>query len=216
MTPAAFFDMDRTLLRCNTGTLWIRWQRAHGEMSLYQTARALGWIAQYKLAVLDMEAVAEKGAATMRGRPEEELASKCRAFFDAWVATQVAPKALEAIDRHRADGHVVAILSSSTPYVVEPLARHLGIDHVICTRMNVTDGIFDGTHKRPACYGSGKVHWAEQFARAVGVDLARSFFYTDSYSDLPMLERVGVQRVINPDSRLRRYARKVGWQVDEW
>ena len=216
MTPAAFFDMDRTLLRCNTGTLWIRWQRARGELSLVQTARALAWIAQYKLAVLDMEAVVEKGAASMRGQPEAELAAKCHDFFDAWVSSQVAPKALEALDLHRAQGHVVAILSSSTPYVTEPLARRLGIDHVICTRMNVTDGKFDGTHRRPACYGTGKVHWAEAFARDTGVDLARSFFYTDSYSDLPMLERVGVQRVINPDSRLRRHARRVGWPVDEW
>ncbi len=216
MTPAAFFDMDRTLLRCNTGTLWIRWQRAHGELSLYQTARALGWLAQYKLSVLDMEAVVTKVIASMRGQPEDELAQKARTFFDAWVASQVSPKALDAIARHRAEGHVVAILSTSTPYVVEPLASHIGIEHVICTRMNIADGCFDGTHKRPACYGVGKVHWAEQFAREHDVDLAQSYFYTDSYTDLPMLERVGVARVINPDTRLRRHAKRVGWPVDEW
>jgi HAD superfamily hydrolase (TIGR01490 family) len=216
VTPAAFFDMDRTLLRCNSGTLWIRWQREHGEMSLYQTARALAWLAQYKLAVLDMEAVAAKGAASMRGQSEAELAKKCSVFFAEWIQREVAPKAAEAIERHRRDGHVVAILSSSTPYVVEPLARHLNIEHAICTRLNVSDGKFDGTHRAPACYGAGKVHWAEEFARSAGVDLGASFFYTDSYSDLPMLERVGSARVINPDPRLRRHAKRVGWDVDEW
>jgi HAD superfamily hydrolase (TIGR01490 family) len=208
--------MDRTLLRVNTGTLWIRWQREHGAMSLYQMARAVTWLAQYKLSVLDMEAVVTKAIASMRGQPERELADSARAFFDQWVVSEVAPKALAAIDKHRADGHVVAILSSSTPYVVEPLARHLGIEHALCTRMNIADGCFDGTHKKPACYGAGKVHWAEQFAREQDVDLARSFFYTDSYTDLPMLERVGVARVVNPDTRLKRHARRVGWQVDEW
>jgi phosphoserine phosphatase len=60
------------------------------------------------------------------------------------------------------------------------------------------------------------VHWAEAFAREHAVDLAKSFFYTDSYTDLPMLERVGIQRVVNPDTRLKRHAKRVGWQVDEW
>ncbi len=208
--------MDRTLLRCNTGTLWIRWQRERGEISLYQTMRGLGWIAQYKLSLLDMEAVLTKLVASMRGQSEGELIDKARLFFDGLVASQVAPKALQAIERHRAEGHLVAILSTSTPYVVEPLATHLGIEHAICTRMNIADGRFDGTHKKPACYGAGKVYWAEAFAREHGVDLASSFFYTDSYSDLPMLERVGGARVVNPDLRLRRHARRVGWAVDEW
>jgi HAD superfamily hydrolase (TIGR01490 family) len=213
---AAFFDMDRTILRVNSGTLWIRWLRGRGELSLYETARGLAWIAQYKLALLDMEAVVTKVIAAMRGQSERELVDKAREFFDGLIAAEVAPKARAAIAQHRKDGHVVAILSTSTPYVVEPLAAHLGIEHAICTRMNVADGRFDGTHRRPACYGRGKVHWAEEFAREHGVDLAQSFFYSDSYTDLPMLERVGVARVINPDTRLRRHAKRVGWAIDEW
>jgi len=208
--------MDRTLLRCNTGTLWILWLRRHGEISLYRMMRALGWIAQYKMSVLDMEAVASRVIADMAGQEERELVRKTQAFFEEWVERQVAPKALLAIERHRAEGHVVAILSSSTPYVVEPLAAKLGIEHSICTRVRVSDGRFDGTHVKPVCYGAGKVHWAEAFAAAQGVDLGKSYFYTDSYSDLPMLERVGQARVINPDARLRRHARRVGWNVDEW
>jgi HAD superfamily hydrolase (TIGR01490 family) len=213
---AAFFDMDRTLIRVNSGDLWIRWLRERGEISRYEMLRALAWIFQYKLALLDMEAVATKVIASMRGQSEGELVGKAREFFDKLIATEVAPKALAAIERHRAEGHVVAILSSSTPYVVEPLAARLGIEHAICTRINVADGLFDGTHKKPACYGAGKVHWAEAFAREHEVDLAQSFFYTDSYSDLPMLERVGVARVVNPDTRLKRHAKRVGWTVDEW
>jgi HAD superfamily hydrolase (TIGR01490 family) len=216
MKPGAFFDMDRTLLRCNSGTLYIRWLRKHKEISLTRMIQALGWIAQYKLSVLDMESVVAREIAKMAGQSEAEMYDKCRAFFEAWVRSEVAPKARDAIARHRRDGHVLAILSTSTPYVVEPLAAHVGIDHVLCTRLSVREGRFDGTHVRPACYGRGKVHWAEDFARRHEVDLTRSFFYTDSYSDLPMLQRVGMPRIINPDSRLRRHARKTGWPVDEW
>jgi HAD superfamily hydrolase (TIGR01490 family) len=216
MTAAAFFDMDRTLLQCNSGTLWIQYLRRRGEITRWRALRALGWICQYKLSILDMEGVTSKVIAEMAGDSEQVMIEKCLEFTRSQVLAHVAPKARRAIDEHRQRGHLVAILSSSTPYVTEPLARHLGIEHVLCTRLGVVDGRFDGTHVRPACYGVGKVHWAEAFARAHEVDLARSFFYTDSYSDLPMLQRVGIARVVNPDTRLRRHARRVGWPVDDW
>jgi HAD superfamily hydrolase (TIGR01490 family) len=212
----AFFDMDRTLIRCNTGTEWIRFLRRRGEITRWRTLRALAWVLEYRLAVLDMEAVTAKVLGEMAGEVERDLIDKCNEFTETLVIARVAPKAREALAFHRQQGHVLAILSSSTPYVTEPLARHLGIDHVLCTRLSVRDGRLDGTHVRPACYGVGKVHWAESFARERGIDLARSWFYSDSYSDLPMLERVGVARVINPDARLRRHARRVGWEVAEW
>jgi HAD superfamily hydrolase (TIGR01490 family) len=216
MTPAAFFDMDRTLVQCNSGTMWIQWLRRRGEIGRIRMLRALGWIAQYKLSILDMESVTARVIAEMAGDSEEEMRQKCLTFTESEVLPHVAPKARAALEHHRREGHVVAILSTSTPYVTEPLARHLGIEHVLCTRLGVRDGKFDGTHIKPACYGAGKLHWASEFARAHDVDLSRSYFYTDSYTDLPMLEAVGVARVINPDARLKRHARRVGWEVDEW
>ena len=73
-----------------------------------------------------------------------------------------------------------------------------------------------GEPNNRACYGPGKVHWAERFAAEHDIDLGASWFYTDSYSDLPMLERVGVARVVNPDTRLKRHAQRVGWPVEDW
>lgn len=216
MTPAAFFDMDRTLLRCNSGTMWVKWLRRRGELSRYWQLRALGWIAQYKLAILDMESVTARVIADMKGDDEGEMRRKALEFFETEVRQHVSPIGLQALERHRREGHVVAILSTSTPYVTEPLAKHLGIEHVLCTRLGVADGKFDGTHVKPACYGAGKVFWAEKFAADNQVDLAASYFYTDSYTDLPMLQRVGIARVVNPDTRLRRYARRAGWMMEEW
>lgn len=213
---AAFFDMDRTLLRCNTGERWLGFLRRRREISTWKAVVAVSWLLRYKLALLDMESVTEKATADLAGTDEADLADKCRLFFDGEVAGEIAPRAREAVEEHRRQGHVLAILSSSTPYITEPLARLLDIEHVLCTRFHVDGGRFVGTHVRPACYGDGKVHWAEGFAHAHGVDLTRSFFYTDSYSDLPMLLRVGVQRVVNPDTRLARHARKAGWATESW
>ncbi len=215
-TVAAFFDMDRTLIRCNSATEWVKFLRRRGEISRWKMLQAMGWIARYKLSILDMESITVRVTATMAGQLEDEMVQKCTEFNQALVFPEITAEARQAVERHRADGHALIILSSSTPYVTEPLARHLGIEHVLCTRLEVADGKFVGVHKKPACYGAGKVHWAEQWATAHDVDLQHSFFYTDSYSDLPMLERVGQARVINPDPRLRRHARRVGWPIELW
>ena len=108
------------------------------------------------------------------------------------------------------------LLTSATPYVAEPLAAELAIPHVLCTRLAVENGRFSGSLLPPTCYGVGKVHHAERFAEAHGIDLAQSSFYTDSYSDLPMLQRVGRPVAVNPDRRLSRYARRQGWPIRSW
>ncbi len=216
MAVAAFFDMDRTLLRCNTGTRWIQYAVRRGDLSAWKALRAATWLARYKLAILDMEAVTAIAAADMKGGSEHEVAEVTRKWLEREILDEVAPLAREAVARHREQGHVLAILSSSTRYVTEPLAAHLGIEHVLCTRLIVEDGRFSGTHVKPTCYGDGKVHWAERFAAEHDIDLDASWFYTDSYSDLPMLERVGERRVVNPDTRLRRHARRQGWDIQSW
>jgi HAD superfamily hydrolase (TIGR01490 family) len=208
--------MDHTLIRVNSGRLWLDFLRARGEISMVQMLKALGWLTQYKLSVLDMETVSQKVVAGMAGDSEDELADKSRSFFADHIAHHIADEGRHAILRHRAAGHEIALLTSSTRYVAEPLAEALAIEHVLCTRLGVKGGRFDGTIELPACYGAGKVAHAERFSRELGLDLEGSFFYTDSYSDLPMLERVAGARVVNPDARLARYAARVGWEVQSW
>ena len=114
---------------------------------------------------------------------------------------------------HRRAGHVVALLTSATRYLAEPLGADLGIDHLLVTQLVVREGRFTGEVVQPVCYGRGKVYWAERFAAEHGVDLDQSYFYTDSITDLPVLDRVGHPRVVHPDPRLRRLAQQRGWQV---
>lgn len=216
MRVAAFFDMDRTLLTENSGTLWVRFLRQRGEMDTRTFLRILLWTAQYRLAILDMEEVAGRLCADMAGDEEAAMRHKTEIFFARHVLPIIAAEGERRLREHERAGHVVALLTSSTPYMAEPLARHLGIAHVLCTRPHVQDGRFVGTCERPTCYGDGKVHHAERFAQEHGVDLSQSYFYTDSYSDLPMLLRVGQRRVINPDARLRRHARLHGWEIERW
>ena len=212
----AFFDLDRTLVSCNTGGLFLQDLRRRGEISLAKALRALGWLAKYRLALVDLPTITAHVADFLRGRAERDFAEQCMRLVEDEILPQLLPAGLRAVERHRQEGHVLALLSSSPRFVVEPVARALGVEAVGATEFEVSGGRLTGQLSGPACFGPGKVHWAERMQRALGLDLDASWFYTDSYTDLPMLERVAHRVAVNPDSRLRRTARSRGWPVENW
>ena len=213
---AAFFDLDRTLVACNTGRLFLRDLRRRGEISVGRALRAAIWLAKYHFSLIDLDSMAQKIMHGLRGWSEREFEERCLRLVEDDVLPLLLPAALRKIEEHRKDGHLLAILSMSPTYMTRPIAKVLGIDEVIATQLEVHEGRFTGRLVEPACFGAGKVHWAEALGRARCVDLDKSWFYTDSYSDLPMLERVGHRVVVNPDPRLRRAARRRGWVVEDW
>jgi HAD superfamily hydrolase (TIGR01490 family) len=215
MTVAAFFDMDKTLLRVDTGTSWTRFLYRRGELPKAMVAKVLYWSALYKLALLDMEAVFEKLARDLRGDSEAEMIAKCEDWYRADIAHEVAPAACVAIDAHRRAGHVVVLATGSTVYAARPVARGVGIEHVLASALEVEAGAFTG-RTSALCFGHHKVALAEAWASSHGIDLAASYFYSDSYNDLPMLSRVGQAVAVNPDARLARHARRQRWPIHHW
>lgn len=215
MKRAALFDMDNTLLRIETGMSWVRFLRSRGELPAATFAKAIYWSALYKLAVLDMDAVFTKLIEDLEGDPESEMLAKCEVWHRDHVSKEVAPGALVALAQHREAGDVLVLATGSTQYAARPVARGVGIEHVLSSELQVANGTFTG---KPAalCFGHHKVKLAEAWAARHDVDLSASTFYSDSYNDLPMLERVGKAIAINPDARLRRHARKRGWPVMDW
>jgi len=212
---AAFFDMDRTLLRVDTAMSWTRFLYGRGELPPRMVAKAIYWSTLYKLALLDMDRVFTALIADLRGDPEADMIAKCEVWYHRHVLPEVAPAARVAVARHRDAGDVVVLATGSTVYAARPVAKGLGIDHVLASVLEVEAGVFTG---RPSalCFGRHKVVLAEAWAEQHGIDLAHSVFYSDSYNDLPLLERVGTAVAVNPDARLRRHARKRGWTCVEW
>ena len=123
------------------------------------------------------------------------------------------PEAEELIRDHREKEHIVAIVSGATRFVVEPLAERLSVKHLLYTRLEVENGLFTGRVVEPICFEEGKIYWLQQFIEEQGIDLAKSWFYTDSVTDLPLLELVGHPVVTNPDPLLYRTAVKRHWPV---
>ena len=215
MTVAAFFDMDNTLLCVETGMSWVRFLYGRGELPPQMLAKAVYWSTLYKLAVLDMETVFTRLVEDLRGDSEAEMIAKCEVWYRRDIEPEIAPAARVAVEHHRRAGHLVVLATGSTQYAAGPVARGVGIDHVLSSVLEVEGGAFTG-RARALCFGHHKVSLAEDWARAQGVDLARSYFYSDSYNDRPMLERVGTAVAVNPDARLARHARRRGWPVHRW
>jgi HAD superfamily hydrolase (TIGR01490 family) len=149
------------------------------------------------------------------GRSEEEFTRELEGWYAEHVRPHVSEDARREVERRRAQGYRLVVLTASTPYAAAPLARELDIDTVIASELEVVNGRFTGRCARLA-YGQGKVTMAEAWAEREGVDLAQSVFYSDSVSDVPMLARVGEPVVVNPDLRLALHARRTGWPVARW
>lgn len=207
---AAFFDMDRTLIEVNSARLWVEFLWREGELRKRDLLRSAAGLVGYKLAVVDMEKLAREAVFRLSGQLETEMRARIAAWYESEIRPTISDRMRAVVEEHRTDGHRTVLLTASSPYVAEPLAEELGLDDVISSRFEVCDGRFTGKLVDPLCYGLGKVKLSEGWASERGVALEKSWFYTDSYTDLPMIERVGHPVVVNPDPRLLRWARKNG------
>lgn len=212
---AAFFDMDKTVLSKSSGVLYTRRMFRAGQISWREMLLVFWSVLKYKLALVDWPRVTQRFMERARGQNEMDVLEEARRWFHELIVPHIAPLAVERMAWHHKQGHQVALLSASTTYVVGLLAEYLGLaDNYVCTQLEVVNGVLTGRIIEPLCYAAGKVYWAEVYAQERGVDLDRSYFYTDSIADMPMLQRVGCPVVVNPDYRLRRYARRQGWPVE--
>jgi HAD superfamily hydrolase (TIGR01490 family) len=216
MKRAAFLDLDKTVLRRNTTPLYMRFLRRKGLTTAGELATVLWWYAQYNLGWIDFEKVADAAVATVAGKDEEAMRELVGEWAHGEVLDLVSDPARETIAWHRRRGDVNVVLSGAPDYLAEPIAEHLGIEHVLCSRLEVVDGKFTGRPIYPLCYGSGKVTIARRLAREIGIDLEQSFFYSDSITDMPVFLAVGHPRAVNPDPFLRLQARLRGWPVLRW
>jgi HAD superfamily hydrolase (TIGR01490 family) len=217
MPTAALFDLDRTLVRKETASLYVRYQRERGEATWRDLARVLYWVGQYTLGVIDAPVVAARALADFAGMSETVLSARCDEWFASHVEPHIADEGRAAVLRHRERGDILAIVTGATPYTARPLARRLRIDHIVASELEIDSrGRFTGRPLGPFCIGEGKVARTEALARDLGFRLDEATFYSDSLTDLPLLERVRTPIAVNPDPRLARVAARRGWEVQRW
>jgi len=209
----AFFDFDGTVISGYSAFAFIEEQIKRGHLSPRELVELLSAMASFGLGNMGFSAMMLGMAQFLRGIREDSYAAFGRELFESHIARLIYPESRALVETHLRKGHTVAIVSSATPYQVEPAARDLDIEHVLCTRLEVEKGVFTGAVIRPTCFGPGKVTAAESLSEKLAVDLDQSFFYSDSYDDIELLERVGNPRPLNPNKKLLAVAEHRGWPV---
>lgn len=210
---AAFFDLDRTLIQGFSALSFVADGARRGQYGPLDLAE-LGMAAtSFQLGTIGFSAFLSGTARVMRGVKEEEFQLVGRRVFEESLGSRIHPEARAIVDAHKRRGHTVAVVSSATRFQVEPVAEELGIGHVLASQLEVRDGVLTGEILSPSCYGVGKATAARRLAAEIGIDLdfERSWFYTDSDEDLPLLEIVGNPRPTNPNASLAKIAARRGW-----
>lgn len=219
MTSAAFFDLDKTIIaRSSTLAFGGHLYRA-GMLGRRTLLRAAVGQVMYLLFGADEDALDKARQAMLaltKGWDRAEVERVVAEALEEVVAPLVYAEALFLIDDHLRAGRRVVIVSASPEEVVRPLAQYLGISEVIATRARVDEqGRYTGEVDLYA-YGPAKAEAVRLMAKAAGISLADSFAYSDSATDLPLLELVGHPHAINPERDLRTAAEARGWPILEF
>ena len=214
---AAFFDLDKTLLPGSSLFPLAREMYRQRYFRIRDLWRLGLDQLRYRVIGAEDEAPMERARAAsleaVLGRTQEEIIAVGRAVAREELVPRLYPQAMELLQRHKRAGRHVYIASSSPEDYLRLLADELSIDGVIGTRAQIVDGRYTGELEGPLVHGPEKAVRVAKVSAELGIDLARSFAYSDSINDLPLLELVGNPVAMNPDHRLRSIARKRGWQV---
>jgi HAD superfamily hydrolase (TIGR01490 family) len=212
---AAFFDLDRTLMAGSSAYHFGRASYKLGQLSRRQLARdAINQIA-FRLRGSTDAAVNALLDRVLEGIKDQRVVDLARMRADvlAGILPRIYPQMLRVVREHQDAGRACFIVSAASHEMVEVLAFVLAMEGGIGTRSEVRDGAYTGKLAGPFVYGEGKATALREFAATEGIDLSASWAYSDSASDLPMLEAVGHPVAVNPDAELAEVARREGWEI---
>lgn len=212
---AAFFDLDRTLLRRSSALALAGPFRARGLISRADLAKAAAWQLRFAAHGASADAVrraAEDGLRVLEGLRPEELRELVANALEPVLRPLVYPEAVELARGHQERDEPVYIVSAALQEIVDALAADLGFDGAIGTITEVAGGVYTGRPIR-SCHAAAKADAVRALATEAGLELEASTAYSDSYTDLPFLEAVGHPVAVNPDRELLAIARARGWPI---
>lgn len=213
----ALFDLDNTLLAGDSDFEWAQYLISRGvlDREVYE-ARNQDFYDQYKAGTLDIHEFLDFQLKPLSRHPRREL--------DAWhadfMATRILPivtvKGRALVRRHQAEGALTAIVTATNSFVTAPIARAFGVEHLVATEPAQSNGEFTGSVTGIPSFREGKIARVEAWLAGLGhgwESFGRSWFYSDSLNDLPLLGKVSDPVAVDPDPTLERHARESGWPI---
>jgi putative phosphoserine phosphatase/1-acylglycerol-3-phosphate O-acyltransferase len=208
---AAFFDFDGTLIDGYSALAFLSDRARRRDLPAAEGARLLRAGLDMRSGRADFERFMRVGTQAFRGHDARTLASIGDRLLRSTLGGLLFPEMLEIVAAHRRRGHTLVIASSALPFQVEPVARELGFDHVLCTRLETIGDLYTGRVEGPTLWGPGKAAAAREFADSHGISLERSYAYGNGDEDIEFLAAVGHPRAVNPGSQLEATAQREGW-----
>lgn len=211
------FDLDQTLIPGDSGLAWLRFLVECGAIEAAVADHYLDCCHQYVAGRLDVRALHRVAMAPLARHPRARLEAWRDAFAVAVDAT-LAPAARAMVAHHRDAGALCALVTATNDFVAAPYAAAFGFEHLLASRAACRDGRLTGEIDGEMCHGAEKVVRVDAWLATLGLawrDFEHSCFYSDSASDLPLLERVAEAVAVRPEPRLRRIAQARGWRIVE-
>lgn len=203
----AIFDLDNTLIAGDSDHLWGEFliERQWVDPVEYRSQNDR-FYRDYQNGSLDIHAYLAFALAPLRGFEPQELQSFHKEFMQQMIAPIMLPKAVALIEDHRSRGDTLLIITATNRFITEPIARELGIEHLLASEPEVVDGRYTGRATGIPCFQDGKVIRLHEWLKLTGAALEGSYFYSDSANDIPLLEAVSHPVAVDPDPRLQKYA----------
>lgn len=210
----AIFDLDNTLLGGDSDHRWGEFLVQKGLVDAEEYRRQNDLFYQdYQNAVLDMQTYLDFSLAPLARHTMEELTALHQEFMAEHIEPLMLPKAEALLQQHREQGHTLLIITATNSFVTLPIAKRLGIEHILASDAEIIDGRYTGKCMGTPCFQDGKVTRLREWMKEQQISLAGSYFYSDSINDLPLLEEVDHPVAVDPDPRLHAVATERGWRI---
>ena len=213
----ALFDLDHTLLSGDSDYEWTQYLVSKGIVDrTTHEARNAEFYEQYKAGIMDIHEFLDFQLRPLADHTRADLEAWHADFMEAQIRPRLSQKARELVRKHLDAGDICAMVTATNSFVTGPIARELGIPHLIATIPAQEDGRFTGRPRGLPSFREGKIARVDAWLESMGLwwnNFQRSWFYSDSHNDLPLLLRVTDPVVVDPDATLRAHAEKAGWPI---
>ncbi len=213
----ALFDLDNTLLAGDSDFEWAQFLIGKGVVDReVQEAKNLEFYNDYKAGNLDIQAFLDFQLAPLTRHPRPELDAWHREYLDRHIRPIIGEAARRLVNSHLAAGDLCALVTATNSFVTGPIAREFGVAHLIATVPAWEGERFTGRARGTPAFREGKIIRVEAWLESLGLwwgSFEKSFFYSDSLNDLPLLSTVSDPVAVDPDDTLRAHAGEMGWKI---
>jgi len=210
----AIFDLDNTLLAGDSDYLWGVFLAEQGAVDRAHYERENErFYQEYKEGRLDIFEFLRFSLRPLSENAPPTLDRWHRDFMERMIEPIMLPRAAELLERHRSQGDTLLIITATNAFVTAPIARRLGVEHLLATEPEIREGRYTGAVTGTPCFREGKVERLHQWLAQRRESLQDSWFYSDSHNDIPLLQLVDHPVAVDPDDELRNHAATHGWPV---